>query len=760
MKSDSNMLDTLRRIVQAVNDAKDLRDALRVIVSRVKDATSVDLCSVYLSDHNREQNVLMATDGLLPESVENVRLDFGQGLIGMVGKKGEVVNIADAANHDKYFYVPQTGEDKFNAYLGVPIIHHRKLLGVLVLQREEKLAFDENVVTFLVTVAAQLAGAIVHAEASGGIDSHFRQSVNTSVPFQGQAGADGIGIGTAFVMYPSADIDAIPDRKIENVADEIDVFLNALKMVENQIKKMLAHVSETLPKEDRALFDAYLLMLESDTLVNGVVDRIKAGNWASGSLRETIHEHLKVFDDMDDVYLRERGADVRDLGRRILVCLQAGGKSRVRNYPDNTILLGEEITAAMLAEVPPSKVKGVISVFGSRSSHVAILSRAMGIPAVMGADVPVGRIDSKEIIVDGYRGQIFIEPTRTVLEEFYRLANEEQELSHELAELRSLPSVTPDGIKVPLQINSGLLADIAPTDMSGVEGIGLYRTEFPFMIRDRFPGESEQFQIYQQVLKSYPNGPVTLRTLDVGGDKALPYFPINEDNPFLGWRGVRISLDHPEIFIVQLRAMLRANIGLNNMHILIPMVNSVSEVDDTLELLNKAYEELCLTMPEMKMPKVGVMIEVPSAVYQIRELAKRVDFLSVGTNDLIQYLLAVDRNNSRVAHLYDSLHPAVLRALVAIVEGSHAENKPVCICGEMAGDPLSAILLMGMGYDCLSMSVANIPRIKWVVRSISIHQAKDVLAEVIQFEHGHDVRQYLNGVLEKAGLGGLIRAGR
>ncbi|MFV2056412.1 MAG: phosphoenolpyruvate--protein phosphotransferase [Thiohalomonadales bacterium] len=754
------MLDTLRRIVQAVNDAKDLPHALRVIVSRVKDATAVDLCSVYLSDHSREQNVLMATDGLNPEAVENVRLDFGQGIIGVVTKKGEVINIADAANHERYYYIPQTGEEIFHAYLAVPIIHHRKILGILVVQRIEKQIFDEATVTFLITVAAQLAGAIAHAEVSGGIENHLHDSVRTSVPFQGQAGATGVGIGVAFVMYPSADLDAIPDRKVDNVSDEVEIFLRAIKLVQRDIKEMLEHVAGTLPAEDMALFDAYSLMLESDTLINGVTDRIKAGNWASGALRETIHEHLKVFDNMEDVYLRERSADVRDLGRRILVRLQAGGRSRFRKYPDRTILVGEEITAAMLAEIPPTNVVGVISVSGSRSSHVAILSRAMGIPAVMGADIPVGRIDGMEIIVDGYRGKIFIEPTRAVQEEFRRLADEERELSHDLASLKSLPPITPDGVKVPLQINSGLLADIAPTDATGAEGIGLYRTEFPFMIRDRFPGEQEQFQIYRQVLKSYINGPVTLRTLDVGGDKALPYFPIKEDNPFLGWRGIRITLDHPEIFIVQLRAMLRANVGINNMHVLLPMVNAVSEVDDSLKLLNQAFAELSKTIPEIKMPKIGVMIEVPSAVFQIRELAKRVDFLSVGTNDLIQYLLAVDRNNSRVAELYDCLHPAVLRALIAVVKGAKAEGKPVCICGEMAGDPLAVILLMGMEYDYLSMSVANIPRIKWVIRNIAMSKAKKILNHVMQFEHASEIRDYLNKVLEDAGLGGLVRAGR
>jgi phosphotransferase system enzyme I (PtsP) len=501
-------------------------------------------------------------------------------------------------------------------------------------------------------------------------------------------------------------------------------------------------------------------MLESDTLINGVENRIREGNWASGALRDTIGEHVRVFDEMEDPYLRERGADVRDLGRRILLRLQSGGEKKPRNYPNRTVLVGEEITASMLAEVPVKNIAAVVSVAGSRTSHVAILARAMGVPAVMGADIPVARIDGKDVIVDGYRGQVFIDPTKAIYDEFSRLAQEEKELSADLAALQELPSVTPDGVHVPLQVNSGLLAELAPTEMVSAEGIGLYRTEFPFMIRERFPGEEEQYLIYREVLQSFTNGPVTLRTLDVGGDKALPYFPIHEDNPFLGWRGIRISLDHPEIFLVQLRAMLRASEGLNNMQLLLPMINSVGEVDDALAILQRAYRELVGENPNITMPKVGVMVEVPSAVFQVEEIARRVDFLSVGTNDLTQYLLAVDRNNSRVAELYDSLHPAVLRALIQVVKGAHAQNKPVGVCGEMAGDPAAAILLVGMGYDSLSMSVANLPRIKWVVRNFTTSRARRLLSEALEYEHAAEVREHMNNVLEAAGLGGLVRAGR
>ena len=758
------MLDTLRRIVQEVTSAEDLDQALEIIVTRVKQAMGVEVCSVYLKDKALGENVLMASDGLNPESVGQVRLGTLQGLIGLVGEREEPLNLADAPAHPRYQYFPETGEERFHAFLGVPIIHHRQLLGVLVVQRRSETPFGEDSVSFLVTVAAQLAGAIAHAEASGGIDglTLSRGRRNRIIePLRGQPGAAGVAVGTAVVCYQNADIDTVPDRAIEDIPAEVKKFKRAVAAVSDEIRAMLERMEAVLPVEDRALFDAYLMMLDGDSLVGDTLARIRNGNWAQGALRDTIHEHLRAFEAMEDAYLRERAEDVRDLGRRILTKLTTETPAEPRRFPANTILVGEEITAAMLAEVPIKRLAGVVSVRGSSTSHVAILARAMGLAAVMGvSDMPVGRVDGRKLIVDGYTGRVYVDPPRRVRDEFRHLIREEQELSKELSDLRDLPAITPDKVGIPLFVNSGLLADVSPSRKSGAEGIGLYRTEFPFMIRDRFPGEEEQCQIYRQVLEAFSPAPVVMRTLDVGGDKALPYFPIEEDNPFLGWRGIRISLDHPEIFLVQLRAMLRASAGLNNMDLLFPMINSVAEVDDAMRLLRRAHHELIDSGVSISMPRVGVMIEVPSAVYQVRELARRVNFLSVGTNDLTQYLLAVDRNNARVAELYDGLHPAVIRALQQVIDGAHAEKTPVSVCGELAGDPAAVILLLGMGVDSLSMSAANLPRVKWVIRTFTQRRARQLLKEALTFEYARAVRNYLNGALEDAGLGGLVRAGR
>jgi len=755
------MLDTLRRITQEVNSARNLDQALDIIVQRVKRAIAADVCSVYLTDHAQQQHVLMATDGLNPGSVGKVRLGFQEGLTSLVAERAEPVNLDDAPHHPRYRYFPETSEERYHAFLGVPIIHHRHVLGVLVVQHHARHRFDEDTVTFLVTIAAQLAGAIAHAEASGGIDG-LREPGRMPPdgrPLRGQPGAPGVAVGTAVVVYPYADISAIPDRKVEDTEAELAAFRHAIKQVKADIKALSKRLTKLIPAEDRALFDAYQMILESSTLIEPTEARIAEGSWAPAALRETIVEHTRVFEEMDDPYLRERGHDLRDLGRRILLRMQRDARDS-RDYPEHTILVGEEISASVLAEVPPEKLAGVVSVRGSRTSHTAILARALGIPAVMGTtDLPVGRVDGAEVIADGYSGRVYVSPSDIVRKEFERLSGEERQLSEELLGLRDLPAQTPDGVRVPLYVNTGLLSDITPSLNSGAEGIGLYRTEFPFMIRQQFPGEEEQRDIYRKVLEGFAPRPVTLRTLDVGGDKALPYFPIHEDNPFLGWRGIRITLDHPEIFMVQLRAMLRASVGLDNLHLLLPMITHVSELDEALALLRRAHSELREEGEAVDMPRIGVMIEVPSAVYQAANLARRVDFLSVGTNDLTQYLLAVDRNNSRVADLYESLHPAVLRALLQVVEAAHRHGKPVSVCGEMAGDPAAALLLLGMGMDSLSMSVSSLPRVKWVIRNFSNKRARQLLDEVLEMEDVGAIRSHLNAALEQAGLGGLVRAG-
>lgn len=750
------MLDILRRIVQEVSDAEDLASALSIIVQRVRNAITADACSVYLLNTEAKHYVLMATEGLSRDAVGILRVPVGDGLISLVGERNEPVNLDDAQAHDRFQLFQEADEQEFHAFLGVPIIHRRALLGILVVRHRSRRRFESDEEAFLVTMASQLAAAIAHAEIAGDVKKLTAQHVRTDYHLDGLPGAPGVVVGTAMVVYPAADLDAVPDRKVDDIDAEIEVFKAAVARARKEIEYFSRQLG-SVAQDDRALFDAYLMMLDSDSLIGKTVERIRGGSWASGALRDTIRDHVRAFNEMDDPYLRERASDVRDLGRRILMAIQSGER-KAPPYPDNAILVGDEISAMMLAEVPREKLAGIVSVRGSSLSHVAILAHAMGIPAVVGVeDLPVSRIERCELVVDGYRGRIYISPRPAVRYEYQRLAREEAQLTAGLEELRDQPSQTRDGRPVSLYINAGLVADLSAAKSSNAEGIGLYRTEFPFMVRERFPSEDEQCETYRQILKAFAPRPVTLRTLDIGGDKSLSYFPIEEGNPFLGWRGIRVTLDHPEIFLAQLRAMMRASRGLDNLRILLPMISQVSETDEALKYIDRAYNELVNDGEPLQRPQVGVMIEVPSTIFMLDQLASRVDFFSIGSNDLTQYLLAVDRNNSRVAALYDSLHPAVIAALAHIVEKADKLGIPISVCGEMAGDPIATPILVGLGVQNLSMSVSSMLRVKWVVRSITHERAKEAAQIAQTMSSAGAVREFLAGELDSVGLGELVK---
>lgn len=754
------MLNTLRKIVQEVNSAKDLKTALGIIVLRVKEAMGSHVCSVYLLDPETNRFVLMASEGLNKRSIGKVSMAPNEGLVGLVGTREEPLNLENAADHPRYRYFAETGEERYASFLGAPIIHHRRVVGVLVIQQKERRQFDEGEEAFLVTMSAQLAGVIAHAEATGSIRGLGRQGKGIQeARFVGVPGSPGAAVGRAVVMLPPADLEVVPDKTVDDIDAELKLFNNALEGVRADMRKLSAKLATQLRPEERALFDVYLMMLEDAALGGEVVEVIKTGQWAQGALRQVVGEHVNRFELMDDDYLRERASDVKDLGRRLLAYLQEA-RSQTLVYAENTILVSEELTPAMLGEVPEGKLAGLVSVLGSGNSHVAILARAMGIPTVMGlVDLPYSKVDGIEMIVDGYKGEVFTNPSDVLRKQYKEVVEEERELAKGLDALRELPCVTPDGYRMPLWVNTGLLADVARAQQRGAEGVGLYRTEVPFMIQQRFPSEKEQLAIYREQLAAFHPLPVTMRTLDIGGDKALSYFPIKEENPFLGWRGIRVTLDHPEIFLVQTRAMLKASEGLNNLRILLPMISGIHELEEALHLIHRAWGEVRDEGTDVPMPPVGVMVEIPAAVYQTKELARQVDFLSVGSNDLTQYLLAVDRNNPRVADLYDYLHPAVLQAVQTVVRDAHAEGKPVSICGEMAGDPAAAILLMAMGFDSLSMNATNLPKVKWMLRQVNMSKAKELLADAMSHDNPQVIHSSLQLALKNLGLARMIGPG-
>lgn len=747
------MIGKLRSIVQEVNAAKDLNSALDIMVARVKEAMQTEVCSSYLHDGDGHY-VLMASEGLNPQSIGNVTLSLGDGLVGLVAIRAEPINLEQATAHPSYQYFPETGEEAFSSFLGVPIIHHRQVLGVLVVQQREQRKFGEDDEAFLVTMSAQLAGVIAHAEATGALKALGQQ--RRQAQFKGVGGSSGVAIGRAVVVGPQADLRGVPYKVCDNPNEEIEHFNTATEKVKEDIRRLGAQLTASLNRQEQALFDAYVAVLDDPTLIEEVVSRIRGGAVASFAWAEVILEHEAVFRRMSDPYLQERAADVVDLGRRVLVYLQ-DQETKSDEYPENAIIVGEELTASLLGDIPADRLTAMVSLQGSRNSHLAILARAMGVPTVLGAvDLPLAQVEGREIIVDGYRGTVYVDPDPSLKEHYQAIVDEEAELVSDLEDLKDKPCETLDNHRVTLWVNTGLMADVVRSLDRGAEGVGLYRTEVPFLMRDRFPTEEEQRKIYRDQLEAFSPKIVTMRTLDIGGDKALPYFPIEEANPFLGWRGIRVTLDHPELFLGQVRAMMKASEGLNNLRILLPMISGVPEFEGARALIYRAFHELIEEGYKIQLPKVGVMIEVPAAVYQARELAARADFLSIGSNDLTQYILAVDRNNAQVADLYDSLHPSVLRALNLIVREARIEGTSVSICGELAGDPAAAILLVAMGFDVLSMNATSLPRVKSVIRSTTLESAEQLLDEVLQQVDAHSVRYCLAQRLEEMGMNRLL----
>lgn len=749
------MLGVLRRITQEINTATGLEEALAIVVRRVREAIGVDACSIYLLDEADDAYVLMATDGLHQSAVGQVRLGPHEGLVGLVVERRELINLENASQHPRYHALPETGEEHFQAFIGVPIIHYRRVVGVLVAQQWATRQFGEDEVALLFTVAAQLGGVISAGLRGGGIGKPRGGRKLRNITIKGIAGAPGVAVGTVVLPSPLANLESIPNRKAENIEAEEASFREAVAALDKELQENSARLERVLPLDARQIFEFYQLLLSDEGIVNDTVARIHAGDWAAGALRDTIVEQARIFERMEDSYLQARAEDIRGIGRRLLMYLR-GPEWKPKQYPRHCILMGEEISAARLADVPVGQLAGIVCTRGSVVSHTAILARALGIPAVMGlGSLSMSQLEGSELVVDGYQGRVIIHPSRAVRAEFQRLVKSARKLSVELEALRELPAETTDGLRVGLYANTGLLSDIEPSLESGAEGIGLYRTEFAFMIRESFPSEEEQYQAYRSFLEAFAPRPVTMRTLDIGGDKSLSYFPVEEENTFMGWRGIRLMLDHPEIFLTQLRAMLRANAGLENLRLLLPMISRYKEVDEARALLDSAWRDLEEERQPAAWPQLGVMLEVPAAIYQIETLARRVEFFSIGTNDLTQYLLAVDRSNTRVASLYDNLHPAVLSAIYEAVQRAHQCGKPISVCGEMAGDPLSAILLLGMKVDALSMAAPSIPRIKWVIRAFSHSYARQILERVLNIEDPADIRRFLSAALEEVGLGAL-----
>lgn len=763
------MLTVLKQIIQEVGQIPDLQPALMRLVVMVKEAMNVDSCSIYLADYSKQELRLTATVGLDPDAVGKVKIGFYEGLIGLVGDREEPINIENAHQHPRFKHFPEVKEDNLHAFIGTPIIYQRKVLGVISMQQESIRRFSQDEEAFLITLAAQIALEIVNAETLGTLNLENKVLTNESRVVNGIPGSPGLVIGRGIAYKAKHDLKQWPAKKSTDAKGQISLYRTAVEKTRTQVSQLSDQIQDNLPDDVRAIFQLYHQLLDANSLGREVESKIHEGWDAASSLKFVVTSYAARFERMSDPYMRERAVDIVDLSNRILANIVGDSNQQFlldKEKPEhgNYILVAQEVSAPMLAEFPRHLLAGIISIKGSNNSHAAILARAMGVPAVMGLHkVSINVLDNQELFLDGYSGEVVLNLTANNKADYQILIEQEEVLQSKIALEADKPSVTQDGKRISLLVNAGLSAKVEMEQFLQGDGVGLYRTEIPFMMRERFPSEQEQYELYHSLLSAHPSKEITMRTLDVGGDKPLSYFPIVEDNPFLGWRGIRLTLDHPDIFLVQVRAMLRASIGLSNLHILLPMISSINEVVEAKRLIKQAFLEVkedAYNLGQLlSKPAVGVMLEVPAVIFQLPQLARHVDFFSVGTNDLTQYLLAVDRNNARVSPLYSSYHPSVLNALQQIIVQSNKANIPVTVCGELAGEPAGAVILLAMGYRKLSMNAHSLRKINWVIRNTNITHMQGLLSLILRQDTPQDVIALINDYLESKQLAGLIRAG-
>lgn len=752
-------LAELTRIVREVDSAPDLESALGMLVRRTREVMGADVCTVYVTDEVNQRHVIAATDGLSSRVVGNVQFGFGKGLIGRVADSRRPLNLGRVPPELNQDFLLQAGAEHYQGFLGVPVIHKAGVQGVLLVRQHQPRRFDNADEAFLTTLAAQLGGAIAYAKASGEWCRVCRPGDSLPRQIEGLAGAPGLAIGHGVVVVGAGELNCIPERTVADTRTEERRLRAALSAVRAETAALstyfegaLSEADRSLSEADRALFDAYVLLLDSPEILETAVSMVRQGNWAPGAVRRTIETYASRFDRMEDPYLRERAADIRALGGRILARLlgDSGTPSRGR---EAMILVGQRLSAIDIGQAQIGNLVGIVSGDGSPLSHAAILAHSLGIPAVMGvSDLSLVHLDGQELVVDGTAGRVHLRLSAAMRQAFQASVQNQRTLIDTLESIRELEAVTADGVGVALYINAGLSTDLELKAAGGADGIGLFRSELPFMLFERLPSELEQLSLYRRALEAMAPLPVTLRTLDAGGDKSLPYLSDLDAKPALGGRGIRFTLDHPDIFLPQLRAALRADLGLGNLRLLLPMISGLDELQEALALLDQATQQLMDEGFPIARPPIGIMIEVPAAVYQVASLARRVDFLAVGTNDLAQYLLATDRTNPRVSPRLDAAHPALLQALQQVVDSAHRVGKPVTVCGEIAGDPAMALLLLGMGFDGLSMSPAALPGVKGAVRSVTSMRMRSLAAAALLCESPAAIRQLLEGAQLELGV--------
>jgi phosphotransferase system enzyme I (PtsP) len=749
------------KICRIMADSKSPRQALMTVVKLVADRMKLDVCSVYLIDNDSGNLVLRASAGLEEDVIDTIVMKPDEGLTGMVFEKAEPVFVINPSEHPRYKYFKASGEERFHTYLGVPLLYHRQNLGALVFQTIAPDAIGEKDIPFFIAIAGQIAslaayrGLLEDLETEKSRKTAPPQAATAEKPsppsargtksiLRGIPVSPGIAEGTVHYLARSIGFDQIRPEYADDSKVEISRFETALKKNTQEIRELTGKL-EDLSLQDAAIFESHLMMLTDPSFKKQVIGEISDGYTAEYALKKTIEMHIQRFLTIDDPYLRERSKDIEDLGRQVLKRLLGESFQKATDFKEDTILIAADLSPQELLHFKQKNLKGLALSRGGRTSHTAILAKSFEIPLVVGLSEILDQVhEGDHLILDGNSGLVFRNPSEDILLEYKGLISEKKRLLRQLKGLREKQSATRDGHVLPLDANIGLLSDVELAKLYGAENIGLYRTEFPFIIRDTFPSEEEQVGIYEKIIESAEGKDVTIRTLDLGGDKFLSYFDAGkEDNPYLGWRSIRVSLDREDLFRTQIRAVLRVS-ATKRVKLLFPMLCCIKEARRIAEILGEEKDSLAANGVEFdpSIP-IGAMIEVPSAARILKNLLEIFDFISIGTNDLIQYLLAVDRNNPKVASLYSPFHPSVLLTIQDIATACRDAGKPVSICGEAAGNPKCAYLFLAMGIHSLSMTPSSIPVIKKMIRKTTKRQAEEDLLRVMEMDDEDEIVAFL-----------------
>ena len=763
MKAAETEATISEEMLQAITASESPAETLDLIVRMIARRFQVDVCSVYMYEPYGNLLKLKATVGLDSGSVGTIEMGLHEGLTGMVIERMEALFVKNPSTHSRFKYYAGSGEEIYKTYLGLPLIYHRKVLGALVIQTISEEGIAASHIEPFQHIAGQIAATVAYANLledrrSVGTDQ-AEENANRSPEglsavlkdqhLRGEAVSDLVAVGYAHYIFENIHFDQIRPRKIDDFQAEIDRLDSAFYRASLQIKGVISD-AHGLTDQDKAILDAHLMLLADQSLREKILLKIKDGLCAEYALKLAIMDYVEIFKAMDDPYLKERAGDILDIGRRVLGNLVGVNMNPQQGFSRDTIIIASDISPVDLLAIRQPNLKGIVLSKGGKTSHTVIIARSLEIPIVIGVDGILEKVREKDyLIVDGVSGFIHVNPSEEIRKEYLRRKEENENALRTLEGLRDLPALTKDGFRVHLGANIGLLSDIMQAKRYGAELIGLYRTEFPFLLRQSFPSEEEQVSLYTRVLEKAEGRSVTIRTFDVGGDKFLSYLDYpKEDNPFLGWRSIRLSLDLEDVFRTQIRAVLRASV-FGKARILFPMITTVSEIRQVVQLV----EEEKMSLDQRKIPydeelKLGIMVEVPAAVPILDRLLRYADFVNIGTNDLIQYLLAVDRNNKKVAVHFDALHPAVLSTISQIVSVCGQYEKEVCICGEAAGVKKCIYLFIGMGADHISMTPSAIPAAKQFIRDISRNDARRTLDACLSMEDGSEISRYLDDMVK------------